>query len=166
LTYHRSSNCILVCLFFHSKAFATLGVFAAAIGDAVPPHPPTQVLNRHRLFLIEEYTDLVKELDVGNNALDLLVPHVTTMLQFLGSCLSTPEFCHDDNCLRKALALLGYSAQQLGHNKQILLKISKPFFNEQLHNAILSSNEATRGCAKRTRALVWNAFDKTFPDEN
>jgi hypothetical protein len=94
---------------------------------------------------VQSYADLVHEQEFENAAtLDLLVPHVLTMFQFLSSCLLTPEFCEDADCVIEALALICFSAERMRSNDQIWHEVSKPCFLERMFTASLSSYEASR----------------------
>lgn len=111
-----------------------------------------EFINRLRLSVLEAYTGIVIGLSDGN-ALNLFVPSVTNVLQFL-QFLSLPESHKDDLCLQKAVALVGDIAQQMGSDPRIRGQLNQPFLSTLVQEAANSNNETTRELALWSRGII------------
>lgn len=119
-----------------------------------PVHPDDEELvefiNKLRLSVLEAYTGIIMGLADGN-ALQLFVPNVQSVLQFL-QYLASPESARDDLCLQKAVALLGDIGQQLG--PAIKPQINLPFVAQLVREASTSSCEQTREMGIWTQGVL------------
>ena len=153
--------------------FSCFGDIAMAIGAAFDPYmkvasmllmqaaaAPVQpddeelvdFINRLRLSILDAYTGIIMGLADGN-ALQLFVPNVVSVMQFL-EFLSNPASFKDDMCLQKAVALVGDIAQQMGSDPQIKQQISQPFVLSLVHDAQTSTDESTREIAQWTHGAL------------
>lgn len=109
-------------------------------------------INRLRLSILDAYTGIVIGLSDGQK-LQLFIPNVASLMQFV-QYLSTAESLKDDQCLQKAVALVGDIAREMGADQQIRQLVMQPFVEHLLHQASESSEHFTREVAEYTRGVM------------
>lgn len=100
-----------------------------------------EYVNVLRQSILEAYTGIVQGLK-GGNKLQLFVPYVTSILQFLQQLGADPN--RDDGVLKTAIALIGDIAQAMGSEAGIKAQICVPFVEQLLKDGAQSPNESTR----------------------
>jgi len=113
-----------------------------------------EYVNALRQSILEAYTGIVQGLK-GGNKLQLLVPYVASILQFLQQLATDPN--RDDGVLNKAVALIGDIAQAMGGETDIRNQINQPFVAQLLRDAIGSPNDGTREVANWASGAVQHA---------
>jgi importin subunit beta-1 len=141
------------------------GDIAMAIGGAYEPYlqlsammlmqasntqaPPEdedlqEYVNGLRQAILEAYTGIVQGLK-GGQKLQLFVPYVSSILQFLQALAQ--DQTRDDGVLKAAVALVGDIAQAMGSEPAIKSQIGQPFVGQMLQDATQSSSDGTRQVA-------------------
>lgn len=112
----------------------------------------TDFINKLRLSILDAYSGIILGLADGN-ALQLFVPHISNVLQFL-QFLASPQSLRDVLCLEKAVALLGDIAQQMGTDAGIKQELSKPYVAQLIHDAGTSGDASASELAMWTQSVV------------
>lgn len=110
-----------------------------------------EYVNVLRQSILEAYTGIVQGLK-GGNKLQLFVPYVTSILQFLQQLAADPN--RDDGVLKAAIALVGDIAQAMGSEAGIKNQIRQPFVEQLLNDGAKSPSESTREIAAWARQQI------------
>jgi importin subunit beta-1 len=94
------------------------------------------LVNQVRLSVIEAYSGIIIGLSDGN-ALQLMVPHLPAVFQFL-QYLATPGSNKDDDVTVKAVTLIGDIAQRMGSNPTIRQQLTQPFVSQLFQEAAMT----------------------------
>lgn len=113
-------------------------------------------VNSLRLSILEAYSGITMGLADGN-ALQLFLPHVSAILQFL-QFLASPGSNKDDDVLQKAVALAGDIAQQMGSAPQVRQQLNQPFVSQLIQEAGHSNDPSVREIASWTQNVLQNAL--------
>ena len=110
-----------------------------------------EYVNVLRQSILEAYTGIVQGLK-GGNKLQLFLPYVSSILQFLQHLTNDPN--RDDGVLKAAVALIGDIAQAMGAEADIKNQIRQPFVDQMLRDAGTSPSNGTREIASWARGAI------------
>jgi importin subunit beta-1 len=133
---------------------ATMLLMQAASAPITSPEDDefVEFINRLRKSVLDAYTGIIMGLADGK-ALHLFIPNIASIMQFL-EFLSTPDSYKDDECLQKAVGLVGDIAQQMGASAQIKQQLNQPFISSLIREANASGSDGTREIAVWSQGIL------------